>query len=279
MTAPQAEPTTRDRLTATALSALDQADFNARLGHVFEHSPWVAEAAWAARPFASLDALHGAMMGAVVAAGPDATLALLRAHPALAAPGPLTPDSVREQGEGLGALGLTEANAAYAARFGFPFIVAMRALPDPAAIPAIMAVRMAHDPAAEKAVALREVAAITRFRLHDLVATEDSLTVHVLDTARGVPAAGLGLTLSRDGAVLGRFTTNAEGRCPAPLLAGPALVPGIYEIAYDVAAWRGAGDPGFYDRITIRFRVDPDPGHLHVPLLLSPYGYSTYRGS
>jgi len=109
MTAPQAEPTTRDRLTATALSALGQADFNARLGHVFEHSPWVAEAAWAARPFASLDALHGAMMGAVVAAGPDATLALLRAHPALAAPGPLTPDSVREQGEGLGALGLTEA--------------------------------------------------------------------------------------------------------------------------------------------------------------------------
>lgn len=265
--------------TLAALSALGQPAFIAQLGHIFEHSPWVAERAWAARPFPTVDALHAAMMAAVHAAGPDAVLALLRAHPALAAPGPLTPDSAREQGTGLDRLDLAAANDAYAARFGFPFIVAMRALPDPAAIPALIAARMEHDPATEQDVALQQVAAITRARLNDLLALPDSLTVHVLDTARGTPAAGLGLTLSREGEILGRFVTNAEGRCPAPLLAGAALSPGIYEIAYDVAAWRGTGDPGFYDRITIRFRVDPAPGHLHVPLLLSPYGYTTYRGS
>ena len=109
---------------------------------------------------------------------------------------------------------------------------------------------------------------------------KDYLTVHVLDTAVGTPAAGLGLTLSRDGVVLGRHTTNADGRAEQPLLEGAALLPGTYEVAFDIEAWRrGAADPGFYDRITIRFRVGPSPGHLHIPLLLSPYGYSTYRGS
>lgn len=105
------------------------------------------------------------------------------------------------------------------------------------------------------------------------------LTVHVLDTARGVPAAGMELALSRGGIVLRRAATNADGRCDAPLLTGTDLEPGTYEIAFDVAAWRAAADEGFYDRITIRFRVGADPGHVHIPLLLSPYSYSTYRGS
>src|ERR1700722_1645044 len=115
--------------------------------------------------------------------------------------------------------------------------------------------------------------------------TSGCLTVHVLDTALGQPAVGLPLSLFRIGNVvrtqLGTWTTNADGRCDAPLLAGDALLPGAYEIVFDVRAWRemaGTGEPGFYDLIPIRFRV-PDPGaHYHIPLLLSPYGYSTYRG-
>ena len=106
------------------------------------------------------------------------------------------------------------------------------------------------------------------------------LTVHVLDTARGLPAAGMALSLSRGGTPLCRTVTNADGRCDAPLLAGPDLAPGAYEILFDVAAWRaGEADAGFYDEVVIRFRVGPDPGHIHIPLLLSPYGYTTYRGS
>jgi len=113
-----------------------------------------------------------------------------------------------------------------------------------------------------------------------------SLTVHVLDTALGRPAAGMKLSLFRiDNVVrsqLGAWNTNADGRCDAPLLAGAALTPGSYEIVFNVGAWRetaGSVDAGFYDLIPIRFRVTDPAAHYHIPLLLSPYGYSTYRGS
>jgi 5-hydroxyisourate hydrolase len=109
---------------------------------------------------------------------------------------------------------------------------------------------------------------------------ENRLTVHVLDTARGAPAAGMALVLSRDGAILAERVTNHDGRCDTPLLTGDGLRAGVYEIAFDVAGWRaGEADGGFYDRVTIRFVVGAAAGHIHIPLLLSPYGYSTYRGS
>ncbi len=109
---------------------------------------------------------------------------------------------------------------------------------------------------------------------------ESKLTVHVLDTARGLPAAKMALILRRDGTVLAERHTNDDGRCDTPLLTGDTFAPGVYEIDFDVAGWRSAAsDPGFYDRITLRFVVGSRPGHVHIPLLLSPYGYSTYRGS
>jgi len=119
------------------LNAMPQAEFRAALGEVFEHSPWVAERAWPRRPFASVDALHAAMVAAVRAAGPKEQLALIRAHPELAgreaADGTLTADSTSEQGR-LGFTALTRAelervaraNAAYRDKFGFPCIVALR---------------------------------------------------------------------------------------------------------------------------------------------------------
>jgi 5-hydroxyisourate hydrolase len=93
------------------------------------------------------------------------------------------------------------------------------------------------------------------------------------------------LSLERIGptpAPLGEFLTNADGRCDSPLLQGAAMQPGLYQITFDVAAWRQAAhqaDPGFYDQVPIRFRIDDADTHYHVPLLVSPYGYSTYRGS
>jgi 5-hydroxyisourate hydrolase len=112
------------------------------------------------------------------------------------------------------------------------------------------------------------------------------LTVHALDTALGQPAVGLPLSLFRIGNVvrtqLGAWNTNADGRCDAPLLAGDALLPGAYEIVFNVRAWReraGAGQLGFYDLIPIRFCITDPAAHYHIPLLLSPFGYSTYRGS
>jgi 5-hydroxyisourate hydrolase len=107
-----------------------------------------------------------------------------------------------------------------------------------------------------------------------------SLTTHVLDVARGRPAAGVAITLSRvsDGEVLARAVTNADGRTGAPLAA--ALPAGEYELVFAVGDYFGRGaDPPFLDRVPVRFGIaDPD-AHYHVPLLVSPWAYSTYRGS
>ncbi len=103
------------------------------------------------------------------------------------------------------------------------------------------------------------------------------LTTHVLDTATGRPAAGMRLSLRRmDAGMVGAFVTNADGRCDAPLLAGDALVAGAYELVFHVGEWRAGG---FYDEVPVRFRVADPAGHYHVPLILAPFGYSTYRGS
>lgn len=118
--------------------------------------------------------------------------------------------------------------------------------------------------------------------------TQGRLTTHVLDTARGRPAANLRLTLWRlEGGTRTRLAdtvTNADGRTDAPLLAGDALRPGLYELEFEAGAYlRATGqvpaEPAFLDTIPIRFGIADAAGHYHVPLLLAAHGYSTYRGS
>lgn len=113
------------------------------------------------------------------------------------------------------------------------------------------------------------------------------LTTHVLDTARGKPAAGVRITLFRldaGRATVAETTTNADGRSDAPLLAGTDLVAGRYELVFHCGDYlRATGQAGdgllFLDEIPIRFGVPDASQHYHVPLLLSPFAYSTYRGS
>jgi 2-oxo-4-hydroxy-4-carboxy-5-ureidoimidazoline decarboxylase len=273
------------------LNTMDPADFERALADVFEHSPWIARAAAAERPFATIADLHAAMLRAVAEAGEAAGLALLRAHPELAAPTKLTAASAAEQaGLGLDALAQADAarmaalNRTYRERFGFPFIIAVRGQKDRTAIEAALQARLAHTPVEEERIALAEVGRIARFRLDDLVAAPKLgwLSVHVLDTARGVAAEGLELTLSRiAGEVahdLGRWRTNGDGRVDERLLAGDAMQPGTYQVTFHVAAWRGTA-AGFYDSIPIRFRIDDPDQDYHIPLLLAPFGYSTYRGT
>lgn len=114
------------------------------------------------------------------------------------------------------------------------------------------------------------------------------LTTHVLDTARGVPAAGLRITLDRiDGAGRERLAdvvTNADGRTDAPILPQGAFRTGTYELVFFAGDYLRAGGqagdaPLFLDEVPIRFGMSDAGAHYHVPLLLSPYGYGTYRGS
>jgi 5-hydroxyisourate hydrolase len=114
------------------------------------------------------------------------------------------------------------------------------------------------------------------------------LTTHVLDTARGLPGAGMAVDLYRvDGegrSHLVAIETNEDGRCDAPLLEGAGLERGIYELVFRAGAYfRAAGialpDPPFVDEVVVRFGVAEADRHYHVPILVSPWSYTTYRGS
>lgn len=168
-------------MTLDDLNALDQDRFTAALGAIFEHSPWIARQAWPRRPFASVDALHAAMCATLAAADEEAKLALIRAHPELAGKlairGELTEHSTREQaGAGLDRCTpdefarLSALNAEYQARFGFPFILAVRGHTR-ASIIANMAARVGNDRPLEIATALAQIERIARFRLGDLLGT------------------------------------------------------------------------------------------------------------
>jgi 2-oxo-4-hydroxy-4-carboxy-5-ureidoimidazoline decarboxylase len=155
------------------LNALDQQAFIAHVGWVFEHSPWVAERAWHARPFASVEALHAAMVDVMRAARADDQLALLRAHPDLGARFTMTAASAGEQaGAGLNQLSeddleqLRGLNAQYRQKFGFPFLFAVKRS-SPAQILKALQERLPREREVEFAEALDQVARIARFRLDD----------------------------------------------------------------------------------------------------------------
>lgn len=166
-------------MTLDQLNAMPLDSFTDNLRSIFEHSPWIARAAWPQRPFADIDALHAAMCLVLAQANDDAKLALIRAHPELAGKaairGELTDASTREQsGAGLNQCSaeefaeLTKMNSAYNARFGFPFILAVRGHTRSTII-ANMRERLGSNPAAEIATALRQIERIAIFRLRDLL--------------------------------------------------------------------------------------------------------------
>jgi len=113
------------------------------------------------------------------------------------------------------------------------------------------------------------------------------LTTHVLDTAEGCPAGGVAVTLYRvspEREMLARATTNADGRLDSPILDEAAFVPGVYELEFAAGAYFRASqpdlpEPSFVDDVVLRFGIADAAAHYHVPLLVSPWSYSTYRGS
>ncbi|MFN4018627.1 MAG: 2-oxo-4-hydroxy-4-carboxy-5-ureidoimidazoline decarboxylase [Reyranella sp.] len=279
-------------------------EFAAAIGDTFELAPWVAEVAAAKRPFATVTALHDAMMGAVRAAPRERQLAFVCGHPDLAGKaaraGDVTEDSRREQASvGLDTLSEEEfarfhrLNDAYKAKFGFPFIVCVRRHTRDSILTQFER-RLRHDPATEFATALQEISFITRLRLAAKVTGEGMprvngrLSTHVLDTHAGRPAVGIAVELyefAGDRAHrIATATTNADGRTDAPLIGGRPLPIGRYELRFAVGDHfrsRGIeqGDPPFLDIVPLRFSIAEPEGHYHVPLLCTPWSYSTYRGS
>jgi 5-hydroxyisourate hydrolase len=115
------------------------------------------------------------------------------------------------------------------------------------------------------------------------------LSTHVLDTVSGRPAAGVKITLERQGkdghwTAIKTTTTNADGRTDVPLLTGDEYAPGHYQLSFEIGSYfrrqgTALADPAFLDVVPIRFAIAEKDGHYHVPLLASPWSYSTYRGS
>lgn len=160
-----------------AINGLDRAAFVERFGPLFEHSPWVAEAAWRSRPFADREQLHQALVAAMHAAPRERKLALIRAHPDLAGKaaiaGELSVSSRREQASaGLDRLtrdeyeAFTRANEAYRRRFGFPLVVCAREHTKESIL-RVAAERLNHSAQEEIRLALEEIAKIARLRLED----------------------------------------------------------------------------------------------------------------
>ena len=290
--------------TLADLNQAASADFCAAVGETFELAPWVAETVASKRPFASVTALHDAMMGVVRAAPRERQLAFLHGHPDLAGKaaraGALTDDSRREQAS-VGLDSLSEAdfqrfhrlNDAYKAKFGFPFIVCVRRHTRDSILDQFER-RLRHDTAGEFAAALQEIFFITRLRMAAKVTGEGMprvngrLSTHVLDTHAGRPAVGITIELyefaSKQAHLIATAVTNADGRTDAPLIGGRPLPIGRYELQFAVGDHfrsRGIeqGDPPFLDIVPLRFSIAEPEGHYHVLLLCTPWSYSTYRGS
>ena len=294
----------RAAITLDELNVGDKASFVATLDGIFEHAPWVAGEAARLRPFATVGDLHDGLMRMVREHPRDDLLAFLNAHPVLggkdAKAGAVTAESAKEQaGLGVVALAGEEArvlealNTSYLDNFGFPFIICARRHTRPSILRALRE-RAGNSVDQELANALAEIGHITRLRLADRVTgpgmphVAGRLSTHVLDTHAGQPAQNVRIELFElGGAIPARLvetTTNVEGRTERPLLAGAPLRIGRYELVFHMGSYyraRGVVGTGeaFLDEVSVRFGISEPEGHYHVPLVATPWSYSTYRGS
>jgi 2-oxo-4-hydroxy-4-carboxy-5-ureidoimidazoline decarboxylase len=291
--------------TLSDLNACSRDDFAAALANIFECSPWIAGHAASMRPFVGVKQLFDAMKAAVDRAPSELRLALIKAHPDLAnktqrAAGLTAESSAEQNSVGLDRLSDAEyvaferVNNAYRAKFGFPYIVCVRRHTRDSILRDFER-RLPNDAKTEMQTSIEEICRIAALRVDQLVVSDDRLQVHgrlsthVLDTHSGRPASGIAVELvelSDLGAsrVVTRAVTNADGRTDRPLIGGRPVPAGRYELTFSVGHYFAArqvatSDPPFLDRIPLRFSVSEPEGHLHVPLLVTPWSYATYRGS
>jgi 2-oxo-4-hydroxy-4-carboxy-5-ureidoimidazoline decarboxylase len=294
-----------DQISLETLNAADRKTFIAAIGEVMELAPWVAEETFAKRPFPSMAALYQTMTDAVRHAPPERRKALIDGHPDLAGKaareGKLTADSTAEQAAaGLDTLSENEfadfhrLNGAYRKKFAMPFIICVRRHGKQSILREFER-RLKNDAAAEQKTALEEIFRIAALRLDLRVKADDRLKVHghlsthVLDIHAGHPAQGVVVELcelSGSGAarVIKRAATNADGRTDAPLFTNMPIPIATYELRFAVAGYFARArapmaEPPFLDIVPVRFSVAEPEGRYHVPLLVTPWSYSTYRGS
>ncbi|WP_440109141.1 2-oxo-4-hydroxy-4-carboxy-5-ureidoimidazoline decarboxylase [Paenibacillus sp. QZ-Y1] len=278
-------------------------------GGLFEESPWVAERSCLFRPFESFEQMMNVMKNVVQLTDDKVKLQLLRNHPDLGARISMSSNSVQEQaGAGLDALSpelyneLNTINKEYTSQFGFPFILAVKGHTTQSILES-MRMRNRGGREEEFQTALNEVFKIASIRLEQWLVQSGHeggltamaggrITTHVLDTSKGVPAAGVRIELyllNKDGeqdskVKVAESVTNTDGRLDAPLLDSGKLEQAVYELQFHVEGYyaqRSLEELGqaLWTVVPIRFAVSDASSHYHIPLLIAPGGYSTYRGS
>jgi 2-oxo-4-hydroxy-4-carboxy-5-ureidoimidazoline decarboxylase len=287
------------------LNSETRANFVVAIGSVFEHSPWLAEAAASKRPFDSLLALYISLSAVLTRASGERQLGVIKAHPDLAGKaaraGRLTSDSMAEQASaGLDRLSEEEytrfhrLNESYKKKFGFPFIICARRHTKDSILRQLDR-RLKATVELERDAAMKEILFIAALRLdqsvraHDRLNVNGRLTTHVLDNFRGQPAKGITVELfevsnAEPRQLIVRAVTNADGRPDAPLIADRPVPIGQYELRFAVGDYYARAnavstDPPFLAVVPVRFSIAEPEGHYHVPLLCTPWGYTTYRGS
>ena len=280
-------------MTLAELNRLGDAAAVSELLRCCGSTRWAHEMA-GARPFTSMDAMTAA--ADTISAGLDRAdwLEAFSTHPQIGSGG--SNGSSRSGGdwsaaEQAGAASassdvlarLSEANREYEARFGYIFIVCATGKSAEEMLQ-LLEGRLDNDPLIEIRIAADEQRKITRLRIAKLLESSGRITTHVLDTSRGCPGAGMRVVLEiRNGDEwnrVGEGMTDANGRL-ATLTANQPMIAGDYRLTFDTGGYlraRGAAD-AFFPDVTVTFTVADASEHFHVPLLLSPFGYSTYRGS
>ncbi|MFT3716998.1 MAG: 2-oxo-4-hydroxy-4-carboxy-5-ureidoimidazoline decarboxylase [Gordonia sp. (in: high G+C Gram-positive bacteria)] len=258
--------------TSRSINALGADDLSGLLSGVCTAPEWIANVV-AARPYETVDELLAVSDHAVASLTAEGLSAALDGHPRIGERSGHAA-SAREQAAVLAAGDdfagrMADANARYEERFGHVYLVAAAGR-KPDELLGLLETRLANDPGTENTVVRRELAAINRSRLAALLPANVPVSTHVLDTTTGRPVVGMRVELIGPDGPVADGITDTDGRIP-----GFALVrPGRYTAIYHT------GDhfpDGLYPQVAIT--VDLRTGKVHLPLLLSPFAYSTYRGS
>jgi 2-oxo-4-hydroxy-4-carboxy-5-ureidoimidazoline decarboxylase len=303
---------TMDNPTVSELLSKPKAEILTVLGGIYEHSSWIAEEFYAeyvdgkdstSETITNVRDIFQYMSSIVDKATREQKMELLCAHPDLCAKidslKKLTKSSQEEQtNAGLSTLTdgernkFSDMNTKYRDKFGFPFILAARHVTKYTVLSAIEG-RLQMPIDAEFTGALFQVSKIAWMRLlaaFNTTGQKGFLTCHVLDTANGCPGASMRVTLHRitpeeNAGLIKEFITNDDGRLPGgPALKDEDFLVGTYQWTFYVGDYfarkniKTSGVP-FLDEIPLRFGIDDPEEHYHVPLLVSPWSYSTYRGS
>lgn len=280
---------TTAEMTLDELNLLPAPAASRALGSVCSAERWVG-AVLAGRPYQSVDALI-ARSDAAVAALTEADLrAALAGHPRIGDRQAGTSGWSSQEQEGVRVddaefmRALAVANSAYEQRYGHIYLVCAAGRSGRELLELLLE-RLRNDRATEWRVVGAELAKINQLRLRKLIARPEpeppraepaasergsALSTHVLDTVAGEPAAGVVVRLEQDGRELARGTTDADGRIPD--FGAGQLGAGVYRLVFETG-----GD--FFPEVVVTFRADGQRARYHVPLLLSPHAYSTYRGS